>query len=189
MIKLSKLLEGISNSDTHWGTDKQPYYRPGANPTVDLVVKYNDGNVTKILLIKRGSKAKAEAGKWALPGGFHDSNEPIGKMWKQGRETAKQAAIRELTEETGLYIANLSGLNSRMKLVGVYEGGGRDPRDNKEAWSKSTAFTIELTPKDGVNINSVSGRDDAQDARWFDVKKLPSLAFDHKKIISTALSK
>jgi hypothetical protein len=46
-----------------------------------------------------------------------------------------------------------------------------------------------LTPKDGVNINSVSGRDDAQDARWFDIKKLPSLAFDHKKIISTAQSK
>jgi 8-oxo-dGTP diphosphatase len=173
--------------DDYWGTDKQPFHRPGVNPTVDLVVKYNDGKNKKILLIKRGENSKAEAGKWALPGGFHDSNEPIGKPWKPGRETAEQAAIRELTEETGLYIANVKDLASRMKKVGVYEGGGRDPRDNKEAWSKSTTFTIELTPEDGVKFDSVSGKDDAQDAKWFDEDKLPELAFDHKKIINKAL--
>lgn len=175
------------SADKYWGTDKQPFHRPGANPTVDLVVKYNDGKSTKVLLIKRGSNAKAEANKWALPGGFHDSNEPIGKHWKPGRETAEQAAIRELTEETGLYIANVKDLSSRLKKVGVFEGNNRDPRDNKEAWSKSTTFTIELTPDDGVKIDSVSGKDDAQDAKWFDEDNLPELAFDHKKIITKAL--
>lgn len=173
--------------DDYWGTSKQPFYRPGANPTVDLVVKYNDGKTTKVLLIKRGATAKAEANKWALPGGFHDSNEPIGKPWKPGRETAEQAAIRELTEETGLYIANVKGLVSRMKKVGVYEGDGRDPRDNKESWSKSTVFTIELTPEDGVKFDSVGGQDDAEDAKWFNENDLPELAFDHKKIINKAL--
>ena len=188
MIRLMQLLlEKRSHADNYWGTDKQPFYRPGANPTVDLVVKYNDGKNTKILLIKRGENSKAEAGKWALPGGFHDSNEPIGKPWKPGRETAEQAAIRELTEETGLYIANVKDLALRLKKVGVYEGGNRDPRDNKESWSKSTTFTIELTPEDGVKLDSVSGKDDAQDAKWFDEDKLPELAFDHKKIINKAL--
>jgi len=173
--------------DKYWGTDKQPYYRPGPNPTVDLVVKYNDGNTIKILLIKRSSTSKAEPGKWALPGGFHDTSEPVGKPWKPGRESARQAAIRELTEETGLYLANIKDLQSRIKFIGSYEGNKRDPRDNDEAWSKSNAFTIELNPQDNININDVSGRDDAVDAKWFDVNSLPTLAFDHSKIIQNAL--
>ena len=177
----------IKTLDKYWGTDKQPYYRPGPNPTVDLIVKYNDGNTIKILLIKRSPTSKAEPGKWALPGGFHDTNEPIGKFWKPGRESARQAAIRELTEETGLYLANIKDLQSRIKFVGSYEGGNRDPRDNGEAWSKSNAFSIELNPQDNININDVSGRDDAVDAKWFNINSLPTLAFDHNKIIQDSL--
>jgi 8-oxo-dGTP diphosphatase len=177
----------IKTLDKYWGTDKQPYYRPGPNPTVDLVVKYNEGNTIKILLIKRSPTSKAEPGKWALPGGFHDTNEPIGKSWKPGRESARQAAIRELTEETGLYLANIKDLQSRIKFVGSYEGGNRDPRDNDEAWSKSNAFSIELNPQDNININDVSGRDDAVDAKWFNINSLPALAFDHSKIIQNTL--
>ncbi len=64
MIKLLDILKEITEGnpktlDKYWGTDKQSYYRPGPNPTVDLVVKYNDGNTIKILLIKRSSASKA----------------------------------------------------------------------------------------------------------------------------------
>jgi hypothetical protein len=78
-------------------------------------------------------------------------------------------------------------LQSRIKFIGSYEGNKRDPRDNDEAWSKSNAFTIELNPQDNININDVSGRDDAVDAKWFDVNSLPTLAFDHSKIIQNSL--
>ena len=122
--------------DDYWGSEQQPFWRPGANPTVDLVLIHNG----KVLLIKRNSKSKTEVGKWAIPGGFIDTNADKGEPFKFERETPKQAAIRELTEETGLYIANIKNVGERLKSVGVYEGNKRDPRDNKESWSQSHVF-------------------------------------------------
>jgi 8-oxo-dGTP diphosphatase len=158
------------------------YRYKGPNPTVDNIVLKKDADGYKILLIKR--KAGVEGGKWALPGGFIDTNAKRGEEWKPGRETPKQAAIRELQEETGLYIANLENM---IVPVGVYEGSGRDPRDTKDAWSKSYAFGIVL-PEEYAN-KKVSGQDDAEDARWFDIKQLPTLAFDHKTIVGDGLNK
>lgn len=177
-------IERVINKDYSSGqfTTASNYRYKGANPTVDNVVLKKDTDGYKILLIKR--KAGVEGGKWALPGGFIDTNAKRGEEWKTGRETPKQAAIRELQEETGLYIANLE---SMIVPVGVYEGSGRDPRDNRDAWSKSYAFGIVL-PEEYAN-KKVSGQDDAEDARWFDIKQIPTLAFDHKTIIGDGLNK
>lgn len=102
-----------------------------------------------------------------------------GEPWKQDKETTEQAAWRELVEETGY-----NGPKEKMIKVGEYDKFGRDPRDNEHAWSKSTAFLMDLgetiTPK-------VSGNDDAQQAKWISLKELPQLAFDHKKILIDAL--
>ncbi len=181
---LNKSYGSKSKMDDYWGSDEQPFWRPGANPTVDIVVFKKEDGELKILLIKRSATSKAFPGSLALPGGFHDTNQPKGKHWQNDRETARQAAFRELTEETGLYIP---GLNRKMVEVGQYEGNDRDPRDNEEAWSKSTAFAV-LLPED-VN-QKVSGRDDAEEAGWISVKKAlsSSLAFDHKQIILDSLS-
>ena len=169
----------------YWGSVNQPYWRPGANPTVDLVLFYKG----KVLLIKRNNKSSTEANKWAIPGGFIDTNTKKGELFKYDRETPKQAAIREVTEETQLYLANIKNIGSRLKEVGVYQGNQRDPRDNKEAWSKSHAFTLTLTDDDGVDFNKIKGSDDASDAQWFDINNLPSpLAFDHVRIIKDSLS-
>jgi len=174
-----------SKPEEYWGSVKQPYWRPGANPTVDLVLFYKG----KVLLIKRNNKSSTEANKWAIPGGFVDTNTKKGEPFKYDRETPKQAAVREVTEETQLYLANIKNIGSRLKEVGVYQGNQRDPRDNKEAWSKSHAFTLTLTDDDGMDVNKIKGSDDASDARWFDISNLPSpLAFDHLKIIKDALS-
>lgn len=171
--------------DDYWGSEQQPFWRPGANPTVDLVLIHNG----KVLLIKRNSKSKTEVGKWAIPGGFVDTNADKGEPFKFERETPKQAAIRELTEETGLYIANIKNVGERLKSVGVYEGNKRDPRDNKESWSQSHVFTIQLNDNDGIDTSKARGMDDAAEARWFDINNLPSpLAFDHEKIIKDALN-
>lgn len=172
--------------DDYWGSEQQPFWRPGANPTVDLILVYKG----KVLLIKRNNKSKAEAGKWAIPGGFIDTNSGKGEPFKFERETPKQAAIRELAEETGLYIANINNIGERLKEVGAYEGNSRDPRDNEESWSKSYAFTITLLDEDGIDFSKMRGMDDAEDAKWFPIDKIPTnMAFDHAKIIRDALNK
>lgn len=170
-------------SNDYWGSDKQPFWRPGVNPTIDIVVFKKDEGEIKVLLIKRNMSSKAFPGAFAFPGGFHDTNQPKGSPWKDDRESARKAAFRELTEETGLYIP---ALNSQMVEVGQYEGNGRDPRDNKESWSRTTAFAVMLPE----NINQkVVGRDDAEEAGWIPLKKALEidLAFDHKKILEDSI--
>ena len=189
MNKDQQLLEEaymyIQESETDWGSDEQPYWRPGPNPTVDLVLVYNN----KILLIKRGSGG-SEANKWAIPGGFIETSAKKGEPFRMDNELPKQAALRELEEETGLDLTSTSDIGSRMREVGVYEGDQRDPRDNEKAWSRSHVFALILTDKDGIDVDSARGSDDASEAHWFEVNKLPSqLAFDHEKIIQDALSK
>lgn len=180
--------EAPRNEEKYWGTSQQPYWRPGPNPTVDLVVVAEDEGKNKVLLIKRSSTAKAEANKWAIPGGFVDTNTKVGERFEYDRETPKQAAIREVTEETRLYLANIPNLAQRLVSLGEFEGNNRDPRDNKEAWAKSHAFAIRLTREDGIDIHAAKGQDDASEASWFDVDELPSnLAFDHASIIEKAL--
>lgn len=171
----------------YWGSKApggQNYYRPGQNPTVDNVITRDGPNGPEVLLIRRADKeGVAERGKWALPGGFHDTEAKKGEPWKPGHETAQQAALRELKEETGL---DIKTLEKQLKQVGVYEGGRRDPRDNAEAWSKSTAFKLHLTPEQGKKV--VKGTDDADMARWVptvELREMP-MAFDHRKILLDA---
>lgn len=178
-----KVIEKIINKNYDVKTQStSTYWYKGMNPTVDNVILKKTSNSYEVLLIKRAGKV--EQGKWALPGGFIDTNSKKGEEWKSGRETPRQAAIRELQEETGLYVQSLS---SMIKEVGVYEGNNRDPRDTKDSWSRSYAFVL-LLPDD-FSTKNISARDDASDAKWFDIKNLPSLAFDHSTIIGDALKK
>src|SRR4051794_19316530 len=83
------------------------YPRPAV--TVDLVVFSLSGDELRVLLIRR--KADPFAGRWALPGGFLEMDEPIA-----------DGARRELREETGLEAAG------PLALIGVFGDPGRDPR-------------------------------------------------------------
>jgi len=125
---------------------------------VDTVI-YTD---TEVLMIKR--KNPPFAGHWALPGGFIDPG-----------ETPKQAAIRELVEETGLEV-------SALNFVGEYKTPGRDPR-MENVWSY--AFSLHVNARE-----SVQAGDDASQAEWIPIKQLNKLklAFDHADIIKQALS-
>lgn len=183
---LNKTYGKTTKPADHWGSSQQPFWRPGANPTVDLVLFHRG----KVLLIKRNSKSGAEPNKWAIPGGFVDTNAPKGAPFEYDRETPRQAAIREVTEETQLYLANIHNIGARLREVGTYEGNQRDPRDNQEAWSRSHVFTLTLMDQDGVDVNQARGSDDASEARWFDVDDLPEpMAFDHLQIIHDAWNK
>ena len=116
-----------------------------------------DGIIIKnrqILLVKR--KNPPFKGKWALPGGFVEY-----------REKTEDTVIREVLEETGLK----TKIN---QLAGVYSDPDRDPRGH----------TITIV----YNLNIVNGElisgDDAKDAKFFELNRLPDLAFDHAQIIN-----
>jgi 8-oxo-dGTP diphosphatase len=128
--------------------------------------KYNDPIPTvdgvlikedKILLVKRGREPFKDT--WALPGGFLEVT-----------ETAESGVLRELREETGIK-AEVD------RLIGVYSKPGRDPRGA----IISIAYLLKNPSGNAV------GADDAAEARWWSIYKLPELAFDHADIISDAL--
>ncbi len=116
----------------------------------------------KLLLIQRG-----DSGKWALPGGFVDPG-----------EDAVTAGLRELGEE-----ANLA-LNDNNPQI-VYEGPVDDPRATLNAWPETTALLWRL-----VDEQPVAAGDDAQDAAWFALDKLPAeLHGSHAALIEQAVTR
>ena len=113
----------------------------------------------KVLLIKR--KNDPFKCKWALPGGFVDEHESL-----------DNAVERELKEETGLE-------NIRLKQFGTFGDPGRDPRGH----------TVSIVYIGYLNTEAhVTGQDDALEAAWHPLNKLPNLAFDHHEIIARAIS-
>ncbi len=119
-----------------------------------------DGVIIKdnqILLIKRKNDPYKD--KWAMPGGFVEYG-----------ERTEDAVLREVKEETGLE-AKIS------QLVGVYSDPKRDPRKHV------VSITYLLKDISGTE----KGGDDAKEAKWWNINKLPELAFDHQYIINDAL--
>jgi 8-oxo-dGTP diphosphatase len=121
-----------------------------------------DGIVLKgneIVLIKRGKEPFK--GSYALPGGFLNYGERL-----------EECAVREVLEETGVK-------TKVVELVGVYSSPDRDPRGH------FVTAVYHLEPVGGM----LKAGDDAKDAEWVPLDKLPKFAFDHGKIIQDFLSK
>lgn len=121
---------------------------------VDCVVFNERG---ELLVIKRGKEPYM--GMYALPGGKVEYG-----------ESAEDAALRELREETGI-----EGVIT--KLVGVYSKPGRDPRGH------AVSITFLVTPAaDSVPMDG----DDAASAEFVGEWDNLSFAFDHRDIIEDA---
>jgi len=140
---------------------KYVYDWPRPMVTTDAIVfAFIDGQA-KILLIKRGNEPFK--GKWALPGGFIGMDEEL-----------EDAVVRELAEETGLE-------NIALEQFHTFGKCGRDPRGRQ-----ITIAYMGIAAKPG----KIKGGDDAAEAKWFDIEKLPEdLAFDHKDVIRQAIKK
>lgn len=124
-------------------------------PTVvDAVIVKNK----LILLMKR--RTKPYLGYWALPGGHIEK-----------RETAEQAVVREVKEETGVKIR-------KPTMFDVYSTPKRDPRGNISIVYISTSFSGKPKPNR-----------EAYALGWFPLNKLPKLGFDHRQIIKDAIKR
>ena len=86
-------------------------------------------------------------------------------------ETVEQCALRELKEETGVEDIYLEQFH-------VFSAVGRDPRERVV-----TVAFLALVRKSDFRL--IAG-DDAAGASWFELGKLPPLAFDHHDIIDMA---
>lgn len=125
--------------------------------TVDVVVfTIKDGELC-VLLGKRINEPFL--GRWSLPGGF---------LWEG--ETTMEAAKRILKTKTRL---------SEMYLEQLYtfDQPDRDPRGQIITVSYFALVPIELVKE---------GKGDEYESELFPVIKIPSLAFDHEKIVKYA---
>jgi 8-oxo-dGTP diphosphatase len=136
------------------------YDHPRPAVTVDVAAfTLLDGGL-RVLLVKR--KAPPFEGRWALPGGFLDIEEPI-----------EHAARRELREETGL------DAPGPVEFIGVFGDPGRDPRGRTLTLAHATVVR---------DPGPIAGGDDAAEAAWLDPYAKLGLAFDHDVILDEALA-
>jgi len=139
--------------------------------TVDLAVfTIRAGLLTALLVQRRDHPFR---GYWALPGGF-----------VRASESAGEAAVRELEEETGV-----AGFTGHLEQLRTYSDPDRDPR-----MRVVSVAHVALAP--GLPDPRPGG--DAAAVRWWPVEDLgldnsdpdsPPLAFDHAQILADAVER
>ncbi len=132
------------------------YPRPAV--TTDVVLITLRERRLQVLLIRRANAPFA--GNWALPGGFLDMD-----------ETLSNCARRELAEETGITTETV-----HMEQLHAFGAPQRDPRGRVV----SVAY---LALACGATLPAVVAASDAAEAAWFELDELPTLAFDHARIV------
>ena len=128
---------------------------------VDLVVFGYHEQTLSVLLLNR--KEEPFKDQWTLPGAF-----------LQLEESFQQTCSRILKTKLGMDDVYLEQLFS-------FDDPARDPRGRVI----SIAYYALVNP----HTLEISAGQMANDVKWFDVKKIPALGFDHKKIFGKALQR
>ncbi len=131
--------------------------------TVDNVIFGYHDNKISLLLLNR--KEEPFANMWTLPGGY---------LHVDKNETFEQAAKRILINKTGISDVFLEQLYT-------FDAPERDPRGRV----LSVAYFALVNP---TKYEIMAGTA-ANDVQWFDWKALPTLGFDHKTIVETAINR
>jgi 8-oxo-dGTP diphosphatase len=139
-------------------SEKYNYKYPRPALTADCIIFGFDGLDINILLIQRG--IEPFKGKWAFPGGF-----------VRMEESTEECAIRELHEETGIK-------NVFIEQLYTFSDIHRDPRER--------VVTVAYFALVKTSDYKLIAGDDAKNVKWFKIKDIPSLAFDHDVIFRIA---
>ncbi|MBC9932310.1 NUDIX hydrolase [Chitinophaga qingshengii] len=133
------------------------------NPSlaVDLVIFGYHDKTLSVLLLNRKEEPFKDC--WTLPGGF-----------LQMEETFLDTCSRILKTKTGMDDVFLEQLYS-------FDEPGRDPRGRVIA----VGYYALINP---ARFNIIAGSM-ANDVKWFDVRKLPKLGFDHEHIFRLSLQR
>ncbi|OGX28355.1 MAG: hypothetical protein A3B78_01685 [Omnitrophica WOR_2 bacterium RIFCSPHIGHO2_02_FULL_67_20] len=128
---------------------------------VDVVLFTIQGGTLKALLVKR--RQPPHRGAWALPGGIVGTDESV-----------DDAALRELQEETNIG-------NIYLEQLYTFGEPARDPRGR--------VITVAYYALVNWQQFQLKARQRVTEADWFPVKRLPPLAFDHRRIVDYALER
>lgn len=138
---------------------KNPLYKNIGIHVVNSVFTVDNG-IVKVLLIKRTNEPYY--GCWALPSGALYNNELV-----------IDGAKRELNEKTGIDKIDL-------KMYRIFDELDRSPLQRMIA----IAY-IGVLDKEKANL--VTETKKTSDSDWFDIKKIPTLAYDHNNILNHAI--
>lgn len=127
-----------------------------------IVFGYSKKEGVSVVLIRR--KYPPFQNSWAIPGGF-----------VMEEESLEDAVQRELQEETGITVNYLEQLFTF----------GKPDRDPRQRVISVAYFGLVNTS----HYRELKASTDAAHARWFPIKKLPALAFDHKQILNMAIER
>lgn len=123
-----------------------------------------EGNHIKVLLIKRKNEPYKE--KWALVGGALYNNEQL-----------EDGVRREIFEKTGI------------KDVELYQYGVFDELGKTEDIPMRMVAIAYLGLIDGKKTKIIKENRNTVDVAWFDIDKVPDLAFSHNEILNKEIEK
>ena len=123
-----------------------------------------EGNHIKVLLIKRKNEPYKE--KWALVGGALYNNEQL-----------EDGVRREIFEKTGI------------KDVELYQYGVFDELGKTEDIPMRMVAIAYLGLIDGKKTKIIKENRNTVDVAWFDINKVPDLAFSHNEILNKEIEK
>ena len=133
----------------------------GHGIAVDVVLFTIQAGTLKVLLVKR--QQPPYRGAWALPGGLVGAEESV-----------DQAVLRELQEETSID-------NVYLEQLYTFGEPNRDPRGR--------VITVAYYALVNWQQFQLKARHRVSQANWFPIKRLPPLAFDHRRIVEYALER
>ena len=138
--------------------NKYSYEYPRPAVTTDCIIFGFDGGELKVLLIERITEPYKDC--WALPGGFINMD-----------EDAETCARRKLKEETSIE-------NVYIEQLFTFSTIDRDPRYRVisiayYALVKLSDYAVHA----GTGVNHI---------QWFPLSEVPTLAFDHAKLLEMA---
>ncbi len=133
--------------------------------TVDLCIFTVRDDALQVLLVRRPEDANEPfPGRWALPGGYVDTEQDVDLL---------ACARRKLAEKTGV-------ASPYLEQLGSWGSATRDPR----GWSATHAW-FALLPSEGLQLRRGAN---AADVAWKDVGTR-RLAFDHDDILRAAVER